>query len=104
MLDRTGAVIVFQEKGASWAGMLAFSSETNAREFVRTSMLEVAEIAAFDCTDAANVAALIASVKPRAVRYMLLDLDYRTGRCIQIEFEGDGFGVRCERQMSPARK
>jgi len=101
LLDRDGALIVFQESGSAWAGVLGFSSEEKAREFIAASRLEAAEIAAIDRADAQSVAALVANVKRRAVRYLLLDLDYRTGRCIQIDFEGDRLGLERERQLTP---
>ena len=101
LLDRDGALIVFQESGSSWAGVLGFTSEEKAREFLAASHLDAAEIAAIDRGDPASVAGLVAGVKPRAVRYLLLDLDYRTGRCIQIEFEGDRLGFERERQLTP---
>jgi hypothetical protein len=101
LLDGEGALIVFQEKGSSWAGVLAFTSEDQARDFLAASHLEVSEIASIDGGDAENVAALVANLKRRAVRYLLLDLDYRTGHCIQVEFEGDRLGLERERQLSP---
>jgi len=101
LLDRDGALIVFQETATAWAGVLAFSSEDKARDFLAASHLEAGEIAALDCAEADNVAALVANVKRRAVRYLLLDLDYRSGHCIQIEFEGDKFGRESERQFTP---
>ncbi len=81
--------------------MLAFSSEDNAREFCRTSNLDVADVAAISTTDAEAVAALIASIKRRAIRNLLLDLDYKTGACTQIDFEGDSFGTAAPRQFTP---
>jgi hypothetical protein len=101
LLDRDGSLIVFQETGSSWAAVLAFTSEDKARDFLAASHLEAGEIASLDGADPENVAALVANVKRRAVRYLLLDLDYRTGRCIQVEFEGDRFGLERERQLSP---
>ncbi|HTW88068.1 MAG TPA: hypothetical protein VMD75_08680 [Candidatus Binataceae bacterium] len=101
LLDGDGALIVFQEKGSSWAGVLAFTSEDKARDFLAVSHLEASEIASIDGDDAENVAALVGSVKRRAVRYLLLDLDYRTGHCIQVEFEGDKLGHERERHLSP---
>ena len=101
LLDREGSLIVFQERGSSWAGVLAFTSEEKARDFLGASRLDAGEIVSIDCADAENVAALVASVKRRAVRYLLLDLEYRTGRCIQVEFEGDKFGLEHARQLSP---
>jgi len=101
LLDRGGSLIVFQETESAWVGVLAFTSEQKARDFIATSHLEAAEIAAIDRGDAEAVVALVTNVKRRAVRYVLLDLDYRTGRCIQIDFEGDRFGQERERQLAP---
>jgi hypothetical protein len=100
-LDRDGALIVYQEKGASWAGLLAFSSPERAQEFADASRLEVAEIASISIADREAVASLINTVKRRPVRYLLLDLDYATGQCRQVEFEADGFGDVKERQLTP---
>ena len=101
LLDSAGALIVFQEKGASWAGVLAFSSEDKAREFCRTSNLDAAEVAAISADDTQAVVTLIASIKRRAIRNVLLDLDYKTGACTQIDFEGDSFGTAVPRQFTP---
>ncbi len=101
LLDSAGALIVFQEKGASWAGLLAFSSEDKAREFCRVSNLDAAEVAAVATDDPQAVAGLIASIKRRAIRNLLLDLDYKTGACTQIDFEGDALGNATLRQFSP---
>lgn len=99
LLDASGAIIAFQEKDQSWAGALAFSSEENARRFVRQSRLEVAEIAAVAADDRASIAALIGAMKSRPIRYILLDLDYQSGKCRQVDFEGDDFGTVKERQF-----
>jgi hypothetical protein len=101
LLDSAGALIVFQEKGVSWAGVLAFSSEDRAREFCRTSNLDAAEIAAMSTADPDAVAALIGSIKRRAIRNVLLDLDYKTGACTQIDFDGGSFGNAVPRQFTP---
>ena len=101
LLDSAGALIVFQEKSATWAGVLAFSSEDRAREFCRTSNLDAAEVAAISTADPDAVATLIASIKRRAIRNVLLDLDYKTGACTQIDFEGDAFGNAVSRQFTP---
>jgi hypothetical protein len=101
LLDSAGALIVFQEKGATWAGVLAFSSEDKAREFCRTSNLDAAEVAAIATDDPEAVAGLIASIKRRAIRNLLLDLDYKTGACTQIEFVGESFGEAAPRQFTP---
>jgi hypothetical protein len=101
LLDSSGALIVFQEKGASWAGVLAFSSEDHAREFCRASNLDAAEVAALSTADRDAVAGLIASIKRRAIRNLLLNLDYKTGACTQIDFDGDSFGDVSPRQFTP---
>jgi len=101
LLDASGALIVYQEEGAHWAGVLGFSSEARAREFVATSHLDAAETAAIDPADGAQVASLIEAVKRRAVRYLLLDLDWRTGKCVQVEFDGSSFGPSHERRFTP---
>lgn len=102
LLDSAGALIVFQEKGATWAGVLAFSSEDKAREFCRVSNLDAAEVAALSTADREAVAGLIASIKRRAIRNLLLDLDYKTGASTQIDFEGDSFGAITPRQFTAA--
>jgi hypothetical protein len=102
LLDSTGALIVFQETGSSWANVLAFSTESRAREFIRQSKLEVAEIAAIAASNGAEMAKLIRSVKPRAVRNLLLDLDYASGACLAVEFEGDALGIARDFRLSPA--
>lgn len=102
LLDASGALIAFQEKDQSWAGALAFSSEERARAFVAQSRLDAAEIASIATSDRESVAALIASIKRRPIRYLLLDLDYRTGTCRQVDFAGDGFGAIRERQFAAA--
>ncbi len=104
LLDWAGAVIVFQEKGAPWAGVLAFSSENQAREFCRISNLDAAEVAAISTGDPQAVAGLVSSIKRRAIRNLLLDLDYKTGACTQIDFAGDSFGDPIARQLTPPRK
>ena len=100
LLDADGAIIAFQEKEESWAGALAFSGEETARRFVESSHLEASEIAAVSLADRANVASLIAALKRRPIRYVLLDLDYHSGKCLQVDFEGDGFGAAHERQFT----
>jgi hypothetical protein len=101
LLDSAGALIVFQEKGAPWAGVLAFSNEDKAREFCRVSNLDAAEVAAISTADPQAVAGLVASIKRRAIRNLLLDLDYKTGACTQIDFKGDSFGHAAPRQFTP---
>jgi hypothetical protein len=102
LLDADGALIAFQEKEQSWAGALVFSTEELARRFIALSHLDVAEIASLATDDHGSIAALIATMKRRPIRYALLDLDYHTGRCAQIDFEGDGFGAATERQFVAA--
>jgi hypothetical protein len=101
LLDSTGALIVFQETGSPWANVLAFSTEDHAREFIRQSRLEVAEIAAIAASDRGELAKLIRSVKPRAVRNLLLDLDYASGVCRALEFEGDSLGAARDYRLNP---
>ena len=102
LLDSTGALILFQETGSPWANLLAFSTENRAREFIRQSRLEVAEIAAIAASDRGEMAKLIRSVKPRAVRNLLLDLDYASGDCRAVEFEGDALGIARDYRLNPA--
>jgi hypothetical protein len=101
LLDAKGALIAFQEKDQSWAGALAFSSEDGARRFINQSHLEAAEIAAINADDRDSVAALVSSLKRRPIRFLLLDLDYQTGLCRQVEFDHDGFGAVREKRFSP---
>jgi len=101
LLDSSGALIVYQEEGTHWAGVLGFSSEARAREFVAQSHLEVAETGAIDPADPAQVASLVNAVKQRAVRYLLLDLDWRSGECVQVEFDGSSFGASRARRFTP---
>ena len=101
LLDSAGALIVFQEKGAPWAGVLAFTNEDKAREFCAQSNLDASEIGAISTDDREAVAALVNSIKRRAIRNLLLDLDYKTGTCTQIDFDGDAFGAATARQFTP---
>ncbi|HXW84796.1 MAG TPA: hypothetical protein VEJ86_10355 [Candidatus Binataceae bacterium] len=101
LLDDQGSLIVYQESGAPWAGVLAFSSEPRAREFLRQSNLAAAEIAAIATSDRDAIAELIKNLKPRAIRNLLLDLDYRTGRCTRVEFEGEALGAAADHQFEP---
>jgi hypothetical protein len=101
LLDRDGSLIVFQEKGASWAGLLAFSTESLARSFCDRSRLDVAEIVSIASADVDSLARLIADVKRRAVRNLLFDLDYATGRCTRVEFDGDRLGSATGHQFTP---
>jgi hypothetical protein len=100
LIDAEGAIIAFQEKDQSWAGALAFSSDQAARRFLAASHLEVAEVAAIAVDDRASVVALIAAMKKRPIRYLLLDLDYQTGECRQVDFDVGGFGAVTSRQFS----
>jgi hypothetical protein len=104
LLDADGALIAFQEKEQSWAGALAFSSEELARRFIALSHLDVAEIATLSTDDRESIAALIAAMKRRPIRYALLDLDFQNGHCAQIAFEGEGFGAVTERQFVAANR
>lgn len=104
LLDREGAIIAYQEKDQSWAGALTFSSEERARKFAELSRLDAAEIAAIAIDDHASVAALIVAVKRRPIRYLLLDLDYHTGKCRQVDFDGDSLGAVREREFTAAHR
>jgi hypothetical protein len=104
LLDREGAIIAFQEKDQSWAGALVFSSEALARRFIAASHLEVAEVAAIANDDRDSIAALIAAMKKRPIRYLLLDLDYQTGACRQIDFDGASLGAVTPRQFVAAHQ
>jgi hypothetical protein len=104
LIDAEGALIAFQEKDQSWAGALVFSSEELARRFIGLSHLDVSEIASLATDDRTNIAALIAAMKRRPIRYALLDLDYHTGACKQIDFDGDNFGATTERQFVAAHR
>ena len=104
LLDGTGSIVVYQEKDSSWLGVLAFSSTTLAQEFVAASKLEVSEVVAISASDAPSIAGLISQMKKRAVRNLLLDLDYQSGDCTIIEFEGDRFGAARTWQFAPKRR
>ena len=104
LLGRDGSLVVYQEKDTSWVGVPAFSSEEKAREFVHASNLDVVDIASIRSDDAGSIAELIRSIKKRAVRNLLLDLDYRSGKCVIIDFIGDGLGPRREWRFTPAKK
>lgn len=101
LLDGGGSLVVYQEKDTSWLGVLAFSSEANARAFVEASKLEVSDVVAIEASDAESIAGLIAQVKKRMVRNLLLDLDYASGECTIVEFEGDRLGPTRKWQFEP---
>jgi hypothetical protein len=103
LLDADGAIVAYQEKDQAWAGALAFSSEELARNFLRASHLEAAEIVAVDTEDRPNLHTLITTLKRRPIRYLLLDLDYHNGTCRQVDFDSDGLGVIRERQFVKPR-
>lgn len=104
LLGRADELIVYQEKSTAWVGVPAFTTEERAREFVKASGLEIAEIASVAASDRESLATLINSVKRLTVRNLLLDLDYRTGRCTAVEFEGDRLGPAREWQFTPGYK
>ena len=99
LLDEEGALVAFQEKSASWMSVLAFSSEAKAREFLTSSGAKASEIVSLVSNDAASIAQLIRSVKQRAIRNLLLDLDYKSGKCWRVEFDGDRLGDASEHQF-----
>ena len=103
LLDAAGALVAYQEEGSSWAGVLGFSSEACARQFVAASQLDAAEIATIDPADPEQVASLVNAAKRRAMRYLLLDLDWQSGECRQVEFDGVAFGEVSERRFSPRK-
>ena len=103
LLNADGSLIVFPETGASWAGALAFSTAELARSFAAASRLEVAEIATLETADEAALGELIRALKKRPVRCLLLDLDYRSGECQRIEFEGDRLGLCQPYRFAPKR-
>src|SRR5579875_165322 len=92
LLDRHGGLIAFRENLAPWAGLLAFSSDEGAQQFCRASGAQEAEIVAVATSDEISLSAIINQVKPKGVRYLLLDLNYADGTCMRYEFERDGFG------------
>lgn len=104
LLDGAGSLVVYQEKDTSWLGVLAFSSEATAHAFVEASKLDVSEVVAIAAADAESIAGLIAQVKKRMVRNLLLDLDYASGQCTIIEFEGDHLGATRAWQFEPKSK
>ena len=104
LLDGGGSIVVYQEKDTSWLGVLAFSSEAKARAFVEARKLDVSDIVAIDACDAASIAGMITQVKKRMVRNLLLDLDYASGECTIVEFEGDRFAHTRSWRFEPRRK
>jgi len=104
LLDGGGSLVVYQEKDTSWLGVLAFSSEAKAREFVDASKLEVSDVVALAASDAESIAGLVAQVKKRLVRNLLLDLNYTSGECTIVEFEGDRLGATREWRFEPRHK
>ena len=104
LLDGGGSIVVYQEKDTSWLGVLAFGSEAKARAFADASKLEVSDIVAIHASDAESIAALIAQVKKRLVRNLLLDLDYASGDCTIVEFEGDRLGPTRSWRFEPRHK
>lgn len=104
LLDRAGSLVVYQEKDTSWLGVLAFSNESNARGFVAASKLDVSDVVAIAASDAESIAGLIGQVKKRLVRNLLLDLNYTSGECTIVEFEGDRLGPTRKWQFEPRHR
>jgi len=104
LLDGAGSLVVYQEKDTSWLGVLAFSNEASAREFVATSKLDVSDVVAIAASDQDSIAGLIAQVKKRLVRNLLLDLNYTSGECTIVEFEGDRLGPSRKWQFEPRHR
>lgn len=99
LLDTDGALVAFQEKNASWMSLLAFSSADFAQDLLAASGLKASEIVSIGSNDADSIAQLIRTVKQRAIRNLLLDLDYKTGRCLRVEFVGERLGDPTEHQF-----
>jgi len=101
LLDNRGGLIAFLEKGASWAGILAFTSEDLARAFVARSHVNAVEIAGIFKNDPDAVASIVREAKRRAIRNLLIDLDYAAGTCTEVHFEGERLGAAHSRQFTP---
>jgi hypothetical protein len=101
LADESGSLIGYQETGASWTSLLAFSSEQKALQFRRDSGLSKCAVLALDLSDTSNLQALIAQVKRRAVRSLLLDLDFHSGRCSEVGFIGKSLTAPIDRQLTP---
>ena len=99
LLDPDGALVAFQEKSASWMSLLAFSTVDIAQDLIADSGLKASEIVSIASGDADSIARLIRTVKQRAIRNLLLDLDYKTGRCLRVEFVGERLGDATEHQF-----
>lgn len=100
LLDR-GSLVVYREKDASWVGVLAFSSEQKAHDFLAASKLEASEIAAVSTADLDSLGRLISQVKRCAAKNLLLDLNWSTGQCVVVEFEGERLGRARQWQFKP---
>ncbi len=101
LADEAGALIAYQETGASWTSLLAFSDEEKALEFRRRGGLVNCAVVAIDLADEASVRALITQVKRRAVRSLLLDLNFDSGHCQEVELIGQAFANPTERRLAP---
>ena len=97
--DSSSGLVAFQETRSAWAGVLAFSDVARAEQFRSERALKETEIVGIETSDTGSIAALIAKVKKRSVRCLMVDLDYKTGRYSQIEFVGDRLGDVSERQL-----
>jgi hypothetical protein len=97
--DSGSGLIAFQETRSAWAGVLAFSDQSRAEKFRSERALKETEIVGIDTSDTDSIAALIAKVKKRSVRCLMIDLDYKTGCYSQVEFVGDRLGDVSQRQL-----
>jgi hypothetical protein len=104
LLRPDGSLVAYREDGSSWAAIVAFSSADLASTFCRDSGINDAQIAAVDPTDSQSIAALVGQIKMSAIRFILLDLDYRSGRSVRIQLEADRLGERSDYQVTPARR
>jgi hypothetical protein len=101
LLDEDGALVAFQEKNASWMSALAFSSEERAQEFLAASGANASEIVSLASSDSESISQLIRTLKQRAIRNLVLDLDYKSGKCLRLEFAGDQLGDAVDHQFVP---
>ena len=104
LLRPDGSLVAYQEEASSWAAVVAFSSIDLAATFCRDSGINDAQIAAIDPDDSQSIAALVGQIKKRAIRFILLDLNYRSGRGVRIQLEADHLGAHSDYQVTPARR
>jgi hypothetical protein len=101
LADESGALVAYQETGASWISLLAFTTEKKALQFRQDSGLSRCAIVGLDLADTSSMQALIAQAKRQTVRSLLVDLDFHTGRCREVGFVGLSLATPTERQLAP---